>query len=509
MHLREHGAIALVASIALGLRLAVAVAYAPALFFSDSWTYVSLAYRSPLVGLAPDRPSGYPLILDAIGIPGQSLLAITTLQHVVGVVVGLLAYALLVRLGAARWMAALAAAVILLDSYAVTLEQHVMPETFFALLLISSASLTIVGRRRAWALGGAGVLLAAAVTLRTQALFAVPVWALYVLWTHHRSRRTLVLAALAVTLPLAAYSGVNAVRTGHLGMTQASGWFLYARVGEIGDCRGARIPLPARRLCDRSDLDRLRGAEYHLWDRRSPANRLFPGGRGDPRANRVLHDYAVAIIRDRPLAYAEMVIGDFLRYFRAGVASRGDSDLAITLPRQSRTAPPWLNERVRAAYFPTYAPPPVGVRSPLLGAYQDWVHVPRWALGPLVIATALALMLALSSRLRPKLPHRREAFLLVGMAVAMLLGLAATSEFVLRYLVPTVPLLLCGGALAASDLAGLWAARTKGLAQRGGIERSGDTTWPKRTEQPTASRRRPGSASAARGRAGRVEDSRR
>ena len=464
---------------ALGLRLAVAVAYAPALFFSDSWRYISLAYRSPLVGLAPDRPSGYPLILDSIAIPGQSLLAITTLQHAVGLVAGLLAYALLVRLDAPRWMAALVAAVILFDSYAVTLEQHVMPEAFFALLLISSAGLTVAGRRSAWALGAAGVLLAAAVTLRTQAVFGVPVWALYVLWVHHASRRTLVLAALGVTLPLAAYSGVHAIRTGHAGMTQSSGWFLYARVGEIGDCRAARIPAPAARLCDRGALDRLRGAEYHLWDRRSPANRLFPGGHGDAYANRILHDYAIAIIRDRPLTYAQMVLGDFLRYFRPGMVSRGDFDLAITLPERARTSAPWLNESVRAVHFPAYAPPPADARSPLLDAYQDWIHVPRWALGPLVLATVLALMLALSTRLRPRLPHRREAFLLVGMAVAMLLGSAATSEFVLRYLIPTVPLLLCGGALAACDLGRLWAARTQGLPRQGVIERSSDAARPR------------------------------
>ena len=35
----------------------------------------------------------------------------------------------------------------------------------------------------------------------------------------------------------------------------------------------------------------------------------------------------------------------------------------------------------------------------------------------------------------------------------MLLGTAATSEFVLRYLIPVVPLLVCGGAAACADLA--------------------------------------------------------
>jgi hypothetical protein len=41
------------------------------------------------------------------------------------------------------------------------------------------------------------------------------------------------------------------------------------------------------------------------------------------------------------------------------------------------------------------------------------------------------------------------------MGLAMLVGSALTSRFVLRYLVPTVPLLVCGGFAAAADLAGL------------------------------------------------------
>jgi hypothetical protein len=46
------------------------------------------------------------------------------------------------------------------------------------------------------------------------------------------------------------------------------------------------------------------------------------------------------------------------------------------------------------------------------------------------------------------------------MGVGMLFGTALTSSFVVRYLVPTVPLLICGGTVAFADLAGLPQART-------------------------------------------------
>ena len=42
--------------------------------------------------------------------------------------------------------------------------------------------------------------------------------------------------------------------------------------------------------------------------------------------------------------------------------------------------------------------------------------------------------------------------MLTGMGVAMLLGAAATADFILRYLVPVVPLLVAGGVVAASAL---------------------------------------------------------
>lgn len=40
----------------------------------------------------------------------------------------------------------------------------------------------------------------------------------------------------------------------------------------------------------------------------------------------------------------------------------------------------------------------------------------------------------------------------------MLVGATATSDYDLRYLVPTVPLLACGGTVAALDLAARFAA---------------------------------------------------
>jgi hypothetical protein len=73
----------------------------------------------------------------------------------------------------------------------------------------------------------------------------------------------------------------------------------------------------------------------------------------------------------------------------------------------------------------------------------------------------LALATAAIGRGRAPMPRSRETFLLTGAALAMLLGSAATSEFVLRYLIPVVPLLVCGGVAACADLAELVRSRER------------------------------------------------
>src|SRR5689334_5176309 len=125
--LRAHWPLAAVLAAGLALRIAVAIAYEPGLFFSDSWSYVRLAY-SP--GFAPDRPSGYPLVIALLSLPGRELGVITAAQHLAGLATAVLAYTLLIRLSAPRWAATAAAAVAVLDLYAISLEQFVMAEAF-------------------------------------------------------------------------------------------------------------------------------------------------------------------------------------------------------------------------------------------------------------------------------------------------------------------------------------------------------------------------------------------
>jgi hypothetical protein len=390
--LRTHWPLALVLAVAVAVRIGVAIAYWPAVFFGDSWSYLNLAFEGDPLAFAPDRPSGYPLVIHALSLFGRSLAVLTTAQHIAGLVSGALVYALILRLRLPRWVATVGAAVVVLDAYAIALEQQVLAEAFFTLALVA-AFFCVVGRDRGPAsLAAGGVLLALAATMRTVALFAVPVWLAYVFWSH-RAVRLVVPAAVALALPLLGYSAWHAADTGRFGLTQADGWFLYGRVGEIADCDGADIPSDARALCARNDRDRREGAAYHIWNADGPARRVFGGmsraSQEQERSNRILRDFALAIIRDRPGRYAELVWDDFMRYFDADAVSRGNSDLAVQLPQFGRLV--GLNKTARDRWFPGYVP---HVRPPAKRK-RDYNHVlqtPRPYMGALALAAVAALL---------------------------------------------------------------------------------------------------------------------
>jgi cobalamin biosynthesis protein CobD/CbiB len=99
----------------------------------------------------------------------------------------------------------------------------------------------------------------------------------------------------------------------------------------------------------------------------------------------------------------------------------------------------WVTER-RLRYFPDTT---AEVRAPAgpLRLYGRVAHMPH----PLVGITILVALVALVGTRR----NRAELLLLLGVALAILVGSTATSAFVLRYAVPLYPLFVCAGVLGA------------------------------------------------------------
>jgi hypothetical protein len=184
--LSEHMPLAVVLGIATLVRGAVAVAYAPALFYNDSFSYINVALSRPILGMTADRPSGYPGVLRVLSLNGTTLTPVAIAQHVAGLVTGVLVYALLYRVGARRWISTAVAAVVVFEGYAIALEQHIMAEAFATLALVASVYFLVHAASRSRLLVLSGLLLALAVGMRTATAFAVLPWFIYLVWTNQR-----------------------------------------------------------------------------------------------------------------------------------------------------------------------------------------------------------------------------------------------------------------------------------------------------------------------------------
>jgi len=68
---------------------------------------------------------------------------VALLQHVLGVAMAIALYALMLRRGVTRWLAALAVAPVLLDAYQLNAEQTIMPDVLFEALLVTGIVLLL------------------------------------------------------------------------------------------------------------------------------------------------------------------------------------------------------------------------------------------------------------------------------------------------------------------------------------------------------------------------------
>jgi 4-amino-4-deoxy-L-arabinose transferase-like glycosyltransferase len=156
-----------------------------------------------------------------------------------GIAIGVTAYAFLRRLGIREWLAVVVAAVILLDSYAIALEQHIMTETFFALAILLSAAIAALYSRRPALMAASGVLLAGAVSMRVAGLFAVPAFVLFVL-VKARPTRAAVAALAASFSPLLAYASLHAADGRGLGFTENSCAVGVLALRDLAEARSTR-----------------------------------------------------------------------------------------------------------------------------------------------------------------------------------------------------------------------------------------------------------------------------
>lgn len=146
-------------------RALVLAAFRPALLVDESRGHLdNVSTWTP--GFA--RPAGYGVLeLTPVSWFTGSLVPVAVLQHLMGLAIGVVVYALLLRWGVGRWLAGLAAAPVLWNGDELASEHLILPDTLF-LLAVVSALLVLCWRARpgiAIALVG-GLFVGVATTVR-------------------------------------------------------------------------------------------------------------------------------------------------------------------------------------------------------------------------------------------------------------------------------------------------------------------------------------------------------
>ena len=138
--LRRHWLFALLLTLGVLLRVMAQVAYQPATLYFDSPFFVRNAYR---LDPAERDPLGYSLAARLLLAAFHDLAALSMFNHLLGLSMAGLIYAVLLRRGARPWVAALATVPVLLDGFQLLIEQMVLSDVLFQFFVVLGIALLL------------------------------------------------------------------------------------------------------------------------------------------------------------------------------------------------------------------------------------------------------------------------------------------------------------------------------------------------------------------------------
>ena len=435
-------------------------------WFNDSFVYVEDTVH---FNLDPTRVSGYSVFLKILE-PFHSYALITILQHLMGLAVAVMIYALARhRFGAPAWLATLAAVPVLYDGYEIELEHLILSDVPFLFVLTLAITLLLWDPGRLSIRRGAviGLLLGLGVVLRSLGEPVLVLVVLYMIIRRFNWRKTVATLAVGV-LPALGYAGWFDVEHGQFAMSDATGVFLYSRVMTFAECPKMHVPSTELWMCtDPLAPNKRPIAQNFIWRSTAvtPLDRIA-GTDFTPQKNKLGEDFAIRAIEAQPLDYAKAVADDTLRVFdwKRQVFPNPQTYDEYEFLAAPTPIPSWDDGRIgrynsnTAAY--AQANPLTQVVNPfavIIRDYQKYVWLPGTIYG-LILLTGLAGIAAAWRRLGG------EALLPWAISLALVVVPAATAEFDYRYVLPAVPFACLAAVMAFSP----------GTAGRAGLGRLAD-----------------------------------
>ncbi|SFS32712.1 glycosyltransferase family 2 protein [Saccharopolyspora flava] len=458
--LRRHWLLALLVLAGLVLRIVTQLAYRPALLYIDSFRYlddVGVFYPGGI------NPVGYEWFLwPLLGIGG--LAGVAVVQHLLGLGLGIGVYVLLRRFGVKEWLAALAAAPVLLDAYQLQIEQLIMSDLLFQVLLLVAVSLLCWwGPPTPKVAAVAGGVLALSVMVRSVGLtLVVPAVVFVLLAAGLRPRegwrpRLIATGALvagfgAAVLVYALYGALVAGKFGVGG--SGGGGALFGRAAVVADCGELDLTREERLVCPREshEVRAKRGIDFylHLWDVQANVDSLLPEGMDVNAAQRSL---TRKVVLHQPLDIAAGVARDFVKGF---APTRTQSVGDVPLDRwqfqleHPLYAPDWYTREWTELYDGSDLHADPELTSFLRGYQLGGGYTPGLLLGGLLLVATAAVLGAGRAR---RSGLRAVTLLPAGLATTALLT-ASVMEFSWRYQLPGLVLIPLAGALGVTALFG-------------------------------------------------------
>jgi hypothetical protein len=452
--LRRHRALVILVAAAFVLRIVAMIAIYPGIWFSDSNSYIAAAATGTL---SPTRVSGYSLFVWPfwqIGSAGALIAA----QHLIGVGMAVLLYALLRRRGVPVLLAVLGVVPAALDAYLLQIESTMMSETIFHASIVATVAVLLWKDRPGLvATTAAGLLLGYSAVARSVGMPLIAVFLLYIL-VRRLGWRALATFAVGWAIVVLGYAAVYDAQHGKFGLTQSNGRFLYGKVAPFADCRTLEgVPANEKYLCP--DPRHPFTTNSAMWGPKSPV-------RGKPpSADKQIRDFATRVVRQHPLTYARIVALDFLHYFEPGHRI-GANDPQIgqwqfpANPNHWEIPPNGYRGPIRRgvdhrAFWPNSVVNRMVGRHPhtnvtaskTLHIYQRFAYTSGQILAICVLVVLLALVLR-----RGAWRLRLDAALLAGCVLVMLLFATALSVFSYRYGLVAPILLPVAAAFAGAAL---------------------------------------------------------
>jgi hypothetical protein len=310
----EHRPFLIVMFAAALVRVVVMLGYPPAMFFNDSYNYMTDA-----VTKSPDvvRSSGYPLFLYVL-LPFHSLNLVTGLQALMGLAMGAGIYAVLRRRGLPWWGAAIPALPVLFDVFELQLEHMIASDVLFYTLVTAVLILLCWWDRPPVLVAViAGVLTGYAATVRNVGEILLVIVLIGMIARRMGWRRIIATAAAGV-VPVVGYMVWFHAHDGQYALNESTGTYLYSRVQSFAECSVMDPPADLRVLCDPRPPSQRPNSQEYLWSNDTPLAKLTGDDnvyRFTPRIESLTMKFAKRAIEAQPLDYAKVVAKDALTTF--------------------------------------------------------------------------------------------------------------------------------------------------------------------------------------------------